>query len=34
VIAVELAHDPYDSIDRLEIRPRHRIVHGAVGEPD
>ena len=32
VIAVELAHDPYNSIDRLEIRSRHRIVHGAVGD--
>jgi hypothetical protein len=26
VIAVELAHDPDDSIDRFEVRPRRRIV--------
>jgi hypothetical protein len=32
VIAVELAHDPDDSIDRLEVRPSRRIVHGAVGD--
>ena len=32
VIAVELAHDPEDSIDRFEVRSRRRIVHGAVGD--
>ena len=31
VIAVELAHDPDDSIDRFEVRPLRRIVHGAIG---
>ena len=32
VIAVELARDPEDSIDRFEVRSRRRIVHGAVGD--
>ena len=32
VIAVEFAHDPDHSIDRLEVRPSRRIVHGAVGD--
>ena len=34
VIAVELAHDPDDSIDRFEVRPRRRIVHGAIGDEE
>ena len=32
VIAIELARDPEDSIDRFEVRSRRRIVHGAVGD--
>jgi hypothetical protein len=30
VVAVELAHDPDESIDRFEVRPRRRIVRGAI----